>query len=79
MKNLPPTPAETLDRAKRIAQSEGLYYVYIGNLTRPGAEDTFCPTCHKRLVERYGFLVKENRITSGRCPDCKTEIYGIWD
>jgi pyruvate formate lyase activating enzyme len=79
MKNLPPTPAETLDRAKQIAQSEGLQHVYIGNITRPGAEDTFCPNCHKRLVGRYRYLVVENRIESGRCPDCQTEVYGIWD
>ncbi|MBN2290784.1 MAG: AmmeMemoRadiSam system radical SAM enzyme [Pirellulales bacterium] len=79
MKNLPPTPAQTLDRAKQIAKSEGLHYVYIGNLTRPGAEDTFCPNCHKRLVQRYGYLVSENLIESGCCPDCKTEIYGIWN
>jgi len=78
MKNLPPTPAETLDRAKEIAQSEGLHYVYIGNIIRPGAEDTFCSACGKRLVQRYGFQVLENRIQSGRCPDCDTEVYGIW-
>jgi pyruvate formate lyase activating enzyme len=79
MQNLPPTPAQTLDRAKQIAESEGLHYVYIGNITRPGAEDTFCPKCHKRLVGRYGYLVVENRIESGHCPDCQTEVYGIWD
>jgi pyruvate formate lyase activating enzyme len=78
MKNLPSTPAETLDRAKEIARSEGLYHVYIGNITRPGADDTFCPGCGKRLVHRYGFQVLENRVDAGRCPDCGKEIYGIW-
>ena len=79
MKNLPPTPAETLDRAKQIAQGEGLHHVYIGNITRPGAEDTFCSNCQERLVQRYRYRVAENRIESGRCPDCQTEVYGIWD
>ena len=79
MKNLPPTPAQTLDRAKQIAQSEGLHYVYIGNITRSGAEDTFCPGCRKRLVQRHGYSVLENRIQSGRCPDCQEEVYGIWE
>jgi pyruvate formate lyase activating enzyme len=79
MKNLPPTPAQTLDRAKQIAQSEGLHHVYIGNITSLGAEDTFCPGCRKRLVQRRGYSVLENRIQSGRCPDCQGEVYGIWE
>ncbi|NLS94557.1 MAG: AmmeMemoRadiSam system radical SAM enzyme [Planctomycetaceae bacterium] len=78
MKNLPPTPDETLDRAKQIAQGEGLHHVYIGNVTRAGTEDTFCAGCGNRLVERRGFQVLENRIQSGRCPDCRSEVYGIW-
>ncbi len=79
MENLPPTPAETLDRAKQIAESEGLKHVYLGNIMRSGAEDTLCPGCGARLVERYGFTVVENRIRNGRCPDCQTEVYGIWE
>ena len=79
MRNLPPTPAETLDRAKRIAESEGLYHVYIGNITRPNAGDTLCHSCGGRLVQRAGYTIIENRIKSGRCPDCKTEVYGIWE
>jgi pyruvate formate lyase activating enzyme len=79
MKGLPPTPAETLDRAKEIAESEGLHHVYIGNITRAGAEDTFCPGCKRRLIHRYGYQVLENRIQSGCCPDCHAEVYGIWE
>ncbi|NOX54603.1 MAG: AmmeMemoRadiSam system radical SAM enzyme [Planctomycetes bacterium] len=79
MRNLPPTPAETLDRAKQIAESEGLHFVYIGNITRPKAGDTFCPGCGQRLVHRYGYLVLENRIREGKCPDCNTSIYGLWE
>lgn len=78
MKNLPPTPEETLDRARQIAESEGLCHVYIGNVTRPGTEDTFCSSCGNRLVQRRGYQVLENRIQSGRCPDCDTEVYGLW-
>jgi pyruvate formate lyase activating enzyme len=79
MKNLPPTPAQTLDRAKQIAEGEGLHHVYIGNITRPGGEDTFCPRCRQRLVSRQRYHVWENRIESGKCPDCGTEVYGIWE
>ena len=79
MKNLPPTPQETLERARRIAEGEGLHHVYIGNVTRPGAEDTFCPGCGNRLIQRRGFQVLENKIQSGHCPDCDAEVYGTWE
>jgi pyruvate formate lyase activating enzyme len=79
MKNLPPTPAAALDRARAIALEEGLHFVYIGNLLRPDGETTFCPGCRKPLVERRGFEVLQNRIRSGQCPDCRTKIYGIWE
>lgn len=32
MRNLPPTPLETLKKAKRIAQEEGINHVYLGNV-----------------------------------------------
>ncbi|MBM4091748.1 MAG: AmmeMemoRadiSam system radical SAM enzyme [Planctomycetes bacterium] len=79
MRHLPPTPATTLDRARQIAESEGLHHVYIGNLTRPGSEDTFCPGCRSPLVRRTGYYVQENRIRAGRCPDCQTEVHGTWE
>ncbi len=48
------TPAETLRTAAEIGQEAGLHYVYAGNL--PGKvgsyEDTLCPNCGTRLIER---------------------------
>ena len=32
MKQLPPTPIETLKKAKQIAQEEGIHHVYLGNV-----------------------------------------------
>ena len=78
MKNLPPTPAETLDRGKEIAHAEGLHYVYIGNISRPNAENTYCPSCRNLLVERRGYTVLQNTIRAGKCPQCGTEIPGLW-
>lgn len=79
MAHLPPTPAATLRRAREIAREEGLYHVYIGNLVEPGAEDTYCHHCGHRLVRRYRYSILENEIQSGRCPKCKTEVFGIWE
>jgi len=79
LRNLPPTPAETLDRAREIALEEGLHFVYIGNVLRPDGETTFCPGCRARLVERRGYVVTSNRIRARCCPDCGTKIHGIWE
>jgi len=74
------TPAETLIRAAQIGYDAGLHFVYAGNL--PGLvgryENTYCPGCGALLIERYGFLIRENRLRDGSCPDCGRRIPGIW-
>lgn len=76
------TGPDALIRAARIGEAAGLKYVYAGNL--PGMvgkyEHTFCHHCGALLVERQGYLILQNRLSpaNGRCPDCGTQIPGIW-
>ena len=70
-----PTPISTLEMARRIALEEGLRYVYVGNLPGNPGEHTYCPTCHKAVIKRYGFEIDEwNLDDEMRCPDCGTKI-----
>jgi len=78
LKNLPITPVPTLDRAKAIADAEGLHYVYIGNVPGHPAENTYCPKCRRIVVERVGLMVKQMLIRKGACPFCGQQIPGIW-
>jgi len=78
LKELPPTPLATLERAKAIADAEGLHYVYIGNVPGHPAENTWCPKCRRVVVERAGFVVKAMRIRKDKCPDCGLVIPGRW-
>jgi len=78
LKNLPPTPLETLDRAKAIADAEGLRYVYLGNIPGHPAESTYCPKCKRIVIERIGFTVKETHIRKGKCEFCQQPIPGVW-
>jgi len=79
LQNLPPTPAETLNRAREIARAVGLRHVYVGNILLEDGASTFCPSCGELLVQRRGYLVKVNRLArDGRCPECSTEVYGTW-
>ncbi|HUW19964.1 MAG TPA: AmmeMemoRadiSam system radical SAM enzyme [Sedimentisphaerales bacterium] len=78
MLHLPPTSAKTLDMAREIAISEGLSYVYIGNISSRAGQNTYCPACKNLLIERSGYTILENRLRNGRCPDCRKDIYGVW-
>jgi pyruvate formate lyase activating enzyme len=75
-----PTPVNTLLRAVEIGYNASLHYVYAGNL--PGMvgkhENTYCPTCHELLIERFGFIVRKNAMKDGACPKCSTNIPGVW-
>ncbi|MBN2482034.1 MAG: AmmeMemoRadiSam system radical SAM enzyme [Bacteroidales bacterium] len=75
---LPATPVSTLEKAREIALETGLKYVYIGNVSGTEAEHTYCPNCHKIVVERKGYRILSNSIVSGRCKYCNEVIQGHW-
>ncbi len=79
LKNLPPTPLETLERAKQIADAEGLQYAYIGNIPGHPAENTYCPDCKNIVIKRTGFTVHELHLDKGTCTHCGYSIAGVWD
>jgi len=79
LKNLPPTPIQTLRKAYEIAKEVGLKYVYIGNVPGIEEESTFCPQCGNILIRRVGYSILENNVVKGRCKFCGEEIYGIWE
>lgn len=75
------TSAGALIRAAKIGYEEGLHFVYAGNLPGrvEGYEHTYCPGCGEALVERFGYVVLDYKLTeAGTCPSCKGEIPGIW-
>lgn len=72
-----PTPSSTLQRAYDIASEAGLQYIYIGNLSSAGAENTYCPQCRRLLIRRAGFCVVQNNIEAGLCPHCGEIIAGV--
>ena len=81
MTDPPDTTPAMLRRAAAIGRQAGLRYVYAGNL--PGMvgdlEDTACPSCSRRLIERRGYRILRNELTPrGRCPGCDAEIPGRW-
>jgi pyruvate formate lyase activating enzyme len=79
MLNLPRTPASLLHRAREIGLRAGLQYVYCGNIPGEEGEDTFCPHCGLKVIERVGFRVVKNEVIRGECRQCQTKIDGVWN
>jgi len=79
LRNLAPTPVETLDRAREIAGEQGLLYVYIGNVPGHEANSTYCPRCGELLIHRIGYSVDPVGLSDGRCLSCGQPIEGVWD
>lgn len=76
---LPHTPLETLLEARRIAQAEGLRYVYVGNVPgTPDVQDTVCPSCGKVVIQRSTYAILARHLNEGCCAFCKTPIPGVW-
>jgi pyruvate formate lyase activating enzyme len=75
---LPPTPIKTLEEAAKIADDEGLKYVYIGNVPGHKRNSTFCPQCGKRVIHRVHFSVVSMKVRGGKCSFCGHSIPGIW-
>ena len=78
LKEVPPTPVETLDKARKIGFDVGLLYVYIGNVVGHPGENTYCPKCGKVVVGRYQFSVIAYNIEDGRCKYCGQRIAGVF-
>jgi pyruvate formate lyase activating enzyme len=78
MLDRPPTPLETLRRARQIGLDAGLKYVYLGNVPDDeAAENTHCACCGALLIERRGYTIHRNRVVAGCCPDCGTRVDGV--
>lgn len=71
--DLPPTPLETLKKAREIAR-EKLNYVYIGNAPELEGSDTRCPHCGETLIRRSGYRVHIRGLEGKRCRYCRGEV-----
>ena len=75
--DLPRTSITTLQRAREIGLEAGLRYVYEGNVPGETGENTYCHTCGKTLIHRFGHHIKENKIKNSACTYCGAKIDGV--
>lgn len=74
LSHIPPTPVEELEKIREIGISEGLDFVYIGNVLGHPYEDTYCPKCKRRVIKRSGFTIMEMHVHEGKCDFCGEDL-----
>ncbi len=80
MLDKPHTPPETLTRARKIAQANGIRYAYTGNVHDNAGGSTWCHNCGQRLIERDWYVLGDWHVTPNRCCDqCGTPLPGVFE
>ncbi len=80
MLDVPPTPPETLVRARKRALAAGLHHVYVGNVYDVENASTYCTSCRQLVIERdWHELGAWNLDRQGRCKFCGTLLAGHFD
>lgn len=79
MQDKPPTPVETLIRAREIAIQNGVRYAYVGNVHDKTHESTYCHQCGQLLIGRDWYVLSDWNLTeNGHCNQCGTKCAGIF-
>jgi len=73
------TKFDTLQKAYEIAVSEGLKYVYTGNLTDKRTSSTYCPNCGRVVIKRDGYKLLEYNLDGEYCIFCSYKCSGCFD
>jgi pyruvate formate lyase activating enzyme len=78
MREKPNTPAQTLTRARAIAQRHGLRYVYTGNVRDRDGASTRCSACGTLLIGRDQYALFAWALDeAGCCRNCGTRVPGL--
>ena len=76
----PPTPPETLSRARQQAKAAGLHHVYTGNVHDAEGQSTYCAGCGTLLIERDWYQLGIWKLDDGgHCTHCGTALAGQFD
>jgi len=80
MMDVPPTPASTLTRARKIAMKTGLRYVYTGNVHDTEGSSSYCYSCGHMLIERDWYeLGAWGLDVNGCCESCGKPLPGVFE
>ncbi len=80
MQDIPPTPPETLSRARAIAIKNGVRYAFTGNVHDKKGESTYCHQCGEKLIGRDWYVLSDWNLThEGNCKKCGAPCAGVFE
>jgi pyruvate formate lyase activating enzyme len=79
LRDRPHTPPATLTRAREMALTNGLRYVYTGNVHDRAGQTTYCHVCGAVLIERDWYELGAWNLEDGRCASCGTPCSGVFE
>ena len=80
MLDKPATHSATLTRAREIASSYGLHYVYTGNVHDERGASTYCHQCRSTLIGRDWYVLTDWNLTDdGHCRSCGARCAGVFE
>ncbi len=76
----PSTSPNTLHQAREIALTNGIHYVYTGNIHDQNGQSTYCGNCREKLIARDWYVLSDWWLDeSGCCPNCGTPCAGVFE
>lgn len=80
MRDKPSTPRKTLQKARQIARTAGLHFVYTGNVHDAKGQSTYCSGCGSVVIGRDWYRLSDWRLDAeGKCVECGTLCPGFYD
>jgi len=68
LRSLPATPVSTPEKARSVALSCGLEYLYVRNIPGHEGENAFCPKCKKMIIQPTSYMVGEVSLKGEKVP-----------
>ncbi len=79
MRDVSPTPAKTLARARNTAIKNGVRYAFTGNVYDPAGQATYCHACGTPLIVRDQYEITAWRLTAeAKCAICGAACAGVF-
>lgn len=79
MLNHQPTPKSLLLKARNIALSTGLNFVYTGNIAHNEGSNTYCNQCGQTLIERDQYDIRSYNLKENKCNLCGSICSGFFE
>jgi pyruvate formate lyase activating enzyme len=79
MLDVPATAPASLTRARQLALAAGVHFAYTGNVHDAAGDTTFCPNCHRAVIERDWYeILSYDLDAKGACSHCGHHLPGVF-